>query len=372
MSISESAIDRTTRALEADITATLGPDRLTLEPFVTNGRAFINDAAEFAQGLVDDVQQYFHDTFVDTTWPACPRHPHHPLWFVNGWWCCGGDPLARLGELSSLRHRPPDVSSIDLPTGVRLDYVAQGHPDGVPVVMLHGFTDSLKSFGMVMPHLPASIRAYAVTQRGHGDSGRPSRGYRAHDFAADVAAFLDAMGHDRAVLVGHSMGATNALRFAIDYPHRIMGLLIAATFASYRANPAALDFGENGVAKLEDPIDQAFVREFQESTLAQPIPAPFLDAAIQESLKVPARVWRAAFEGFLEDDVARDLGVITAPTLIVWGDRDSFCRREDQDALRAALPHARLVVYENAGHALHWEEPERFATEVERFAVLLK
>ncbi len=117
------------------------------------------------------------------------------------------------------------MSTIDLLTGVRVNYVDQGHPDGAPVVMLHGFTDSLKSFEMVMPHLPAFIRAYVMTQRGHGDSGRPETGYRARDFADDVAAFLDAIGLDRAVLVGHSMGATNALRFAIDYPHRVSGLL---------------------------------------------------------------------------------------------------------------------------------------------------
>lgn len=265
-----------------------------------------------------------------------------------------------------------DVQTNSLSTGVRLNYAQQGDPAGVPVVLLHGFTDSRKSFDLVLPHLPASIRAYAITQRGHGDSERPESGYRSRDFAADVAAFLDAVGLEQAVIVGHSMGATNALRFTIDYPDRVAGLLIAATFASYRANPAAMDFGENGVAKLGDPIDPAFVREFQESTLAQPIPPPFLDAAIQESLKVPARVWRAAFEGFLEDDVARELGVIAAPALIVWGERDSFCRREDQDALRAALPHARFVVYENTGHAIHWEQPERFATDLIAFAKDLK
>jgi pimeloyl-ACP methyl ester carboxylesterase len=57
------------------------------------------------------------------------------------------------------------------------------------------------------------------------------------------------------------MGATNALRLAIDHPRRVTGLLVAATFASYRANPAAMDFGENGVAKLEDPLEAAFARE---------------------------------------------------------------------------------------------------------------
>ena len=141
----------------------------------------------------------------------------------------------------------PVVKTIGLSTGVRLNYAEHGDPDGVPVVLLHGFTDSRKSFDLVLPHLPASIRAYAITQRGHGDSERPESGYRSRDFAADVAAFLDAVGLEQAVIVGHSMGATNALRFTIDYPNRVSRLLIAATFASYRANPAAMDFWENGV-----------------------------------------------------------------------------------------------------------------------------
>jgi len=57
--------------------------------------------ASYDQKVVDDVQQYFHDVFVDTTWPACPRHPHHPLWFRDGAWWCETDrvALARLGEL---------------------------------------------------------------------------------------------------------------------------------------------------------------------------------------------------------------------------------------------------------------------------------
>ncbi len=75
------------------------------------------------------------------------------------------------------------------------------------------------------------------------------------------------------------------------------------------------------------------MREFQESTLARPVPQAFLDTVVQESLKVPARVWHAAFAGFMEDACAGELGKITAPTLIVWGTRDAFCPRRDQDAL---------------------------------------
>jgi hypothetical protein len=133
------------------------------------------------------------------------------------------------------------------------------------------------------------------------------------------------------------MGSTNAQRFAINHPERIRGLVLAGSFASYRGNPAVVEFWESAVSRLTDPIDPAFVRQFQESTLARPMPPAFLDMVVQESLKVPARVWRAAFEGFLEDDVAGALGRIQAPTLIVWGTRDSLCRRADQDDLLAAI-----------------------------------
>ena len=261
----------------------------------------------------------------------------------------------------------PIARSIELPGRVTLEYVEQGDPAGVPMLLLHGVTDSWRSFERVLPHLPASIRAFAVTQRGHGDSGRPVAGYRTRDFAADVAAFADALSLGPVLVVGHSMGSTNAMRFAIDHPGRTRGLVLVGAFASYRANTEILTLWESTVSRLTDPVDPAFVREFQESTLAQPVPPSYLDTVVRESLKVPARVWRAAFEGFFEDDFTEELRTITAPTLVVWGTRDSLCSRADQDALLAAIAGARLVVYENAGHALHWEEPERFALDLVGF-----
>lgn len=261
----------------------------------------------------------------------------------------------------------PALKTVALSTGVMLPYVEQGHETGVPVVMLHGVTDSWRSFEAMLPHLPASIRAFAVTQRGHGDAARPATGYRTHDFAADLAAFMDAVGLRSAILVGHSMGATNALRFAIDYPDRTRGLMILGSFAAYRGNPVVVELWESTLATMTDPIDPAFVREFQQSTLAQPVPAPLLDTAVRESLKVPARVWRDAFAGFLEDASAGEFPKISAPTLIVWGDRDALVPRADQDTLLNAIPGSRLVVYQGAGHAPHWEEPQRFAMDVAVF-----
>jgi non-heme chloroperoxidase len=259
------------------------------------------------------------------------------------------------------------VKSVTLPHRVTLPYVEQGDASGVPMLLLHGVTDSWYSFERVLPHLPASIHAFALTQRGHGDADRPAAGYRTRDFSEDVAAFADALGLGRVVVVGHSMGSINAQRFAIDHPERTIGLVLAGAFATFRGNPAMVDFCQGTISPLTDPIDPGFVREFQESTLAQPVPQAFLDTVVQESLKVPARVWHAAFAGFMEDASTGELGKITAPTLIVWGTRDAFCPRHDQDALLRAIAGARLVVYEGAGHASHWEEPERFAADLVAF-----
>src|SRR5918999_330076 len=88
--------------------------------------------------------------------------------------------------------RRPIVKSIELPDRVELQYVEQGDPTGTPVLFLHGLTDSWLSFEPVLPHLPESVHAFALSQRGHGDSGRPAAGYHSKDFAADVAAFMDA------------------------------------------------------------------------------------------------------------------------------------------------------------------------------------
>lgn len=262
---------------------------------------------------------------------------------------------------------PLDIKTAELRDNIRLPYVEQGDESGVPVVMLHGVTDSWHSFELVLPHLPESIRAFAVTQRGHGDASRPDSGYRYTDLAADLLALMDVLHLESAVVVGHSMGSTVAQRFAIDYPERTKGLVLIGSFATLRGNLAVQELWDSTLSTLTDPVDPGIAREFQQSTLAHPVPPGFFETAVRESLKVPARVWKALFGGFLEDDFSMRLSEIKAPALIVWGDQDTFCLRSDQDKLMASIPNARLRVYSGTGHAVHWEQPARFAADLSEF-----
>jgi len=163
------------------------------------------------------------------------------------------------------------------------------------------------------------------------------------------------------------MGATNAQRFALDQPARTAGLVLAGSFASYKANAGLVEFWESSVSQLRDPIDAAFAREFQASTLAGPIAPQFFEFVMRECLKVPASVWRQAFEGFLEDDFSQELEAIRAPTLLLWGERDTLSPRRDQEIALEAIRNAALVVYQSTGHAVQWEQPRRFEADLVTF-----
>jgi non-heme chloroperoxidase len=138
----------------------------------------------------------------------------------------------------------PDAKFVALPTGVTLHCVEQGNRSGVPVLLLHGLSDSWHSYERVLPHLPNSIRTFALTLRGHGDSSKPNAGYAPQDHVSDAAAFMDAFGLDATVVVGHSAGSLVARRFAMDHPERTLGLVLIGAFAAPRGNAGAMEVQE--------------------------------------------------------------------------------------------------------------------------------
>ena len=261
----------------------------------------------------------------------------------------------------------PVVRTITLPTGVTLEYAEQGNRDGVPVVLLHGYTDSRQSWNLVLPRIPPRYRVFAISQRGHGGSSKPVDAYRIANFAGDVAAFLDANKIDRAIIVGHSMGSMVAQQFAIDHPDRVQALVLTGAFYTRPNHPVLVDFWNQAISTLPDQVDRQFVLDFQTSTVTKPLDPAFFATIVGETGRVPGYVWRNAFREFLRTDLTAGVGTIAAPTLIIWGDKDAYSVRQDQDSLVSRIRGARLLTYEGIGHAANWEVPERFATDLIAF-----
>jgi non-heme chloroperoxidase len=259
----------------------------------------------------------------------------------------------------------PEIKTITLTNGLALEYAEQGDEAGTPVIFLHGYSDSWRSWETVMPHLPSSLHVFALSQRGHGNSSKPATSYHPQDFAADVAAFMKLKGLKEAVIAGHSMGATITQCFAVNYPVMAKAVVLVASLAAYD-KPVITEF-KKMIDDLKDPVDSAFVTEFQKSTILRPTPGMSLDTIVAESRKLPVHVWKGVAVGWKVSDFRKALPAYTKPALIVWGDKDSYCSLEDQETLRKALKKSTLKIYEDVGHALHWEVPERFAGDLVQF-----
>jgi non-heme chloroperoxidase len=269
-----------------------------------------------------------------------------------------------------IKKTVPVMKTIQLSTGVHLEYAEQGDARGIPIILLHGFTDSWKSFEAVLPYLPSSMHVFAISQRGHGNSSKQATKYHPEDFAKDIADFIRQKKLNQPVIVGHSMGSTNAQCFAANYPSLTRALVLVGSFANLKS-PVVNEF-KKVIDDLKDPVDSVFAAEFQVSTIVKPIPDIMLKAFINESLKLPAHVWKGVAAGWATADYIKPLQTFNKPALIVWGDKDAYCPKEHQELLNKTLKKSKLLVYEGIGHALHWEDPERFAKDLIDFISTVK
>ena len=160
------------------------------------------------------------------------------------------------GGPSSTANEQP-APGVDLPPGRFLELPGRGvtflrdqpGPVGAPVIMLlHGWTATADlNFFRVFPRLTGSYRVLAMDLRGHGRGIRPRAYFRLEDCADDVVAVADALGIERVVPVGYSMGGTVAQLVAHRHPTRTEGLVLCSTAASFRAPDNTDRFMWNGL-----------------------------------------------------------------------------------------------------------------------------
>jgi pimeloyl-ACP methyl ester carboxylesterase len=269
-----------------------------------------------------------------------------------------------LGIAHAASKDSPTSLLIQVKTGITLNYVVQGDPQGPVIVLLHGAGDSWHSYERVLPQLPEKYRVYAITLRGHGLSDHPETGYARTDFAADILDFLDQLHIHHATLVGHSLGSYVAQTVAeLDTNHLDRLVLIGSGPGSPKS-PEVHDAILHEFSALNDPIPYTFARDFQSSTIYHPIPAWFYETMVAEAQRVPAATWHGLAHGITANEPLENLKKIHVPTLVLWGEKDSIFGRADEDTLIQIIPHATLKAYPETGHALHWERPEEFTRDL--------
>jgi rifampin ADP-ribosylating transferase len=158
-------------------------------------------------------------------------------------------------------------------------------------------------------------------------------------------------------------GGYVAQQVAVQVPHRVDGLVLVGAPRSLQGRPAFAD----EVGRLTDPVDPSWV---EESLTWFPryhdVPDWYIKDRIRDGLRVPAHMRMAGVAGLTTAVPPSESETITAPTLIVWGERDALLPL-DGYLLAAAIPRSRLIVYEGTGHLVVWEQPERVATDLADF-----
>lgn len=173
------------------------------------------------------------------------------------------------------------------------------------------------------------------------------------------------IGVARAVLVGTSSGGLVAQLMATTVPDRVSALVLISSPTTLADKPGVAEMS-HAIYALSDPVDRDFVNGFVRSTSPESLPDDVVRLLVDESLKVPATVWKETLRGLIEADLPAALDRVSAPTLLISGDQDTIVA-SDQEVLRRGIPHAELVVYQGVGHALHLAHPDRVVADLVSF-----
>ncbi|HEY9892626.1 MAG TPA: alpha/beta fold hydrolase [Candidatus Sericytochromatia bacterium] len=266
-------------------------------------------------------------------------------------------------------------------SGLTTRYFKAGD-EGLPLVLLHGDSASALDWSWVLPNLAATHCVYAPDFPGFGDSAKPSLDYTPEFLKQFLVDFLDALGIERAVLVGNSLGGQVALRFALSRPEQVAALvLVDSSGLGYAVTPLLSQltlpgYGDVAIIGCQTPLG-AKMRSWLRATLffAHPSQAPAVWIAEQERmsqmpgfLQATLTSLRAQLNVFGQHQVFLDsLGQLPMPTLVVWGTEDLVLPKEQAHDAVSRLQQGHLVLIPDCGHLPHVERSEIFTAELSQF-----
>ena len=217
----------------------------------------------------------------------------------------------------------------------------------------------------IEPFLEKRFHLIIVDLRGHGASGKPECCYTRFDFAYDIELLLRSLQIKTADVIGHSLGSIVAQTLAELWPQSTRRLiLISSTGTSFGTQGWLTD-----VQRLDDPIDpdSRFMRNWWNQSMAIN-PEAFSSRQRRDAAAIPVRVWRAiADQSLVETDLQRLLPRVRAPTLLIWGARDTLVTEEGREVLRTGIAGSRVRIFDSLGHDLFWEDPSAVSSAITDF-----
>lgn len=268
------------------------------------------------------------------------------------------------GAVQPSQPAGPAASGIVPANGVELYYEVWG--SGAPLVLIEGLSVATWTWDLQLPVLSRHFRVIAYDNRGVGRSSKPAGPYSIAQMADDLAGLLDALGVDRAHVLGTSMGGMIAQELALRHPDRVDRLVLVATTAGGATHvPMSAETLRRVLAPA--PPDREGIRErlrlaFSDAFLATPYADRMIDFRLNDPQ--PVQAFQAQAAAGATFDRASDIGRITAPTLILAGTEDLLVPLANAHYLHARIPDSTLIEYDGLGHQFFIEAADRFNRDV--------
>ena len=239
-----------------------------------------------------------------------------------------------------LEHRIIDID------GVPVRYASTGR--GKPLLLIHGLAGSWRWWQRNIAVLREHYTLYLIDLPGFGSIRSHGRRFALQRAPEWVRSLIHALELDRPVLIGHSMGGAIALAFAARWPEEIDGAILAA--------PAVDLPHKNVLSSLVSLL-----------TAAGRVQLRFYPTLVWDAMRTgPVMVLRTA-RTLISMDLTADLRQVRTPILLIWGRRDVLVPVTIGQMLRNAVPTSTLLVIENAGHVVMFDQPAEFNATVLRF-----
>ena len=269
---------------------------------------------------------------------------------------------------------PPNY--LETRDGAKIYYEDQG--SGQLIVLVHGWTCSSKLWQKNVPELAKEFRVVTLDLRGHGNSSKTLAGHTIRQYARDVRELIEHLGLEDIVLLGWSLGGSVVLSYYAQYTDdsRLKALALV-DFAPFPFSPAAWNDhilrewnfdGLNATFARFTADPKEFARAFAARIFKQEPSAADMECVAGELMKTPPWIAEAVYSDFVMSDYARILPAIQVP-VIVFAANSSIFRNGIAmgKAIAAQVPHATFVPFEDAGHILFFEQPQKFNTALAEF-----